>query len=119
MKLQTQHALTNLRSAAGVTAARLAVNGLDEANAQAVGDELARLAETVGTAELRLDLCDLDYLSSVGLGKLLVVHKRLRADDRRLSLHNVRPVAYEVFEVSRLAGLLDVRPAVDESGACA
>ncbi len=119
MPLQTQHAIADVRAAAGVTAARLTVKSFDDANAQAVGDELLRLADTVGAAELRLDLCALEYLSSAGLGKLLVLYKRLRAAGGRLSLCKVRPVVYEVFEVTRLTGLFDVCPAGGEARACA
>ncbi len=119
MLLQTQHAIADVRTVAGATSARLAVNTLDEANAQAVGDALSGLADAAGAGELRLDLSDLQYLSSAGLGKLLVLYKRLRAAGGRLSLCKVRPVVYEVFEVTRLTGLFDVCPAGDESRACA
>ncbi len=119
MLLQTQHAIADVRTVAGATSARLTVTSFDDANAQAVGDELLRLADTAGAAELRLDLCALEYLSSAGLGKLLVLYKRLRAAGGRLSFCKVRPVVYEVFEVTRLTGLFDVCPAGDESRACA
>jgi anti-anti-sigma factor len=51
------------------------------------------------------------YLNSSALGLLLQLHKRLRARGGRLVVSNLAPQMYEVFEVTRLHTLLDIRPA--------
>jgi anti-sigma B factor antagonist len=104
------HVLSDVRTAAGVTAARLNTKTLDHTNAPVVGDELLRLAAAVGSGELHLDLAQLEYLSSSGLGKLVALLKRLRATGGKLRLCNVRPAVYEVFAMTQLTRLLNVQP---------
>ena len=115
MSLHAQLTLLDVR-AAGVTAARLNAKSFDQANARAVGDELSRLADAAGAGELHLDLAPLERLSSAGLGKLLLLYKKVRAAGGKLSLHNARPAVYGVFAVTRLTGLFNVRP--HEGAAC-
>ena len=114
--LQTKQAVSDVRTAAGVTAARLDVRHFDETQAQPAGEQLLRLADAAGAGEVRLDFAAVEYVSSTGLGQLLVLHKRLRAAGGRLSLCNVRPAVYEVFAVTRLTGVFNVRP--QEGAAC-
>jgi anti-anti-sigma factor len=49
-------------------------------------------------------------LTSTGLGKLLVLLKRVRASGGQLAVDNAEPEVYEVFQVTRLVPVLDVRP---------
>lgn len=58
---------------------------------------------------LVLDLGEVTELTADGLGQLVSLHKRLRASGGQLVLCNVGERAYEVFEVTRLIDLLDVR----------
>jgi anti-anti-sigma factor len=85
---------------------------LDDTNAEKVGAELLRVAEERSSAHLLLDLGKVGYLNSTALAKLVGLYTRLRAAGRRLALENVAPHVYEVFHVTRLTTLLDVRPAV-------
>jgi anti-anti-sigma regulatory factor len=48
------------------------------------------------------------------LGKLVGLHKRVRAAGGELTLLNVAGVVYEVFEVTRLHQFLDVRRGPDD-----
>jgi anti-anti-sigma factor len=84
---------------------------LDESNVEAVGAELFRAAEEQPSAHLLLDFGKVGYLNSTGLAKLVGLYTRLRASGRRLALENVSPYVYEVFHVTRLTTVLDVRPA--------
>ncbi len=114
----TQPALLEVQTTAGVTTARLNTKALDEANALAVGDELYRLAKEADGGELRLNLAALEYLSSAGVGILLLLHHKLRGAGGRLNLRNVHPAVYEVFEVTGLVDLLDVHPAAEVGCGC-
>jgi anti-anti-sigma factor len=97
------------RKAGDVTLATVLAHDLSEANAQAVGQTLARLVEGVARPRLWLDLGRVRSLTSTALGKLVGLHKRVRAAGGDLALLNVTDFVYEVIEVTRLHQLLDVR----------
>jgi anti-anti-sigma factor len=92
-----------------VTHARLNVTSLNESDVWRVGPQLLGLAAGEGP-DLRLDLGPVEYLTSSGLGLFLALHERVRAGGGRLSLHNVGDLVYELFAVTRLTTVLDVRP---------
>jgi anti-anti-sigma factor len=73
-----------------------------------LGEELLPLVGEV-EGEMMLDFAPVDFLSSLGLGMLIRLHKALQAQGSRLAVRNVAPQIYEVVEVSKLTALLDVR----------
>jgi anti-anti-sigma factor len=73
--------------------------------------EAVRLPAEAAGARLHLDLSGVRIPSAGGLGGLVRLHTALRARGGRLVLLNVRPWAYEVFAVTRLTEVLDVRAA--------
>jgi anti-anti-sigma factor len=62
------------------------------------------------SVRLRLDLADVRVATAGGLGQLVRLHKALRARGGKLTLRNVEEPVYEVFRVTRLTEVLDVRP---------
>ena len=54
------------------------------------------------------DLAELDYISSAGLGVLLVAHKRLMRSGGRLKLINVNKHIHDVFHYSGFLKLFTV-----------
>src|SRR5689334_7232343 len=86
---------------------------LNETNARTVGSQLLALAEQPGRRELLLDLRNVDYMSSTGLGQLLALHKKLRALGGRLVLAHATPLIREIFAVTHLDGVLDLRAGED------
>jgi anti-anti-sigma factor len=74
------------------------------------GDGLIPLIEATAQPQIALDFRQVYFLSSFGLTLLLTLHKRLAASGRRLTLFNLQPHVYEVFSVTRLNSVLDVRP---------
>ncbi|HEV3261884.1 MAG TPA: STAS domain-containing protein [Gemmataceae bacterium] len=82
---------------------------LDEANIQAIGGELSRLVDRLADRRLHLDLAKVRFLSSTWLGKFITILKSLRAAGGQLTLYNTDAQIYEVFEVTRLTQLLDIR----------
>jgi anti-anti-sigma factor len=80
-------------------------------DAEPVLDSLLELAHTGKGRELRLDLSDLEYVTSAGLGMFVSLNRAVTAAGGRLSLFNVRPTVYEVFALTRLTSILDVRAA--------
>jgi anti-anti-sigma factor len=101
--------LLQVRQAGHLTLAVVLTDDLSEANAEALGEELSRLLEGAARPRLRLDLARVRFLTSTVLGKLVGLHRRVRAAGGELTLLNVTGVVYEVFEATRLHQLLDVR----------
>jgi anti-sigma B factor antagonist len=92
---------------------------LDEENAAAVGEHLLVLVEGLQAGRLLLDFGNVTYLSSSALGLLLRLRKALHARGGRLTLCHLAPQVYEVFEVTKLHTLFDIRQgegAADRAG---
>jgi anti-sigma B factor antagonist len=83
---------------------------MDEEYCQSTQDRLLNVAEQQAQGPVILDMGNVVALSSVALGALVKLHRRLKALGRRLTLCNLSPEVYEVFEVTRLDTLLDIRP---------
>jgi anti-sigma B factor antagonist len=58
-----------------------------------------------------LDLTNLEYVSSAGLGVLLKTHKRLMGSDRGLKLINVNHHIHDIFRYSGFDKLFEIVPA--------
>jgi anti-anti-sigma factor len=84
---------------------------LDTVKALAMGDYLLALAGKLGRGRLELDLGNVRYLCVTSLGKLIALDRRLRAAGGHLTLLHVAPTVYEVFEVTHLTTVLDLREA--------
>ena len=82
---------------------------LDDANIQEIGQELYQLVDEEGCDRLLLNLCDVDFLASSALGKLITLQRKMKARGGVLKLSNVRPEIYEVFAITRLNAKFDIR----------
>ena len=82
---------------------------LDEANIQEMGEELFRLVEKENRKLLLLNFASVEFLSSAALGKLITLDKKVKAHGGRLKLSNIRPEIREVFTITRLDKLLDIK----------
>ena len=56
-----------------------------------------------------VDMADLEYISSAGLGVLLSTHKRLMTGDSGLELVNVNPHIADIFRYSGFDRLFVIR----------
>ena len=90
---------------------------LDEANIQELGAELFTLVEKEGRTKLLLNFSSVDFLSSAALGKLITLDKKVKAHGGKLKLTNIRPEIYEVFVITNLNKLFDIKE--DEADALA
>jgi len=84
---------------------------LTEGTALVLDGLLRRVAAECGGRELVLDFSNVVFVSSAGLGVLLGLHNRLQAAGGSLVLRDLDDTVYEVFEVTRLTTLFDVRRA--------
>jgi anti-anti-sigma factor len=88
-----------------LTTFRISHKTFDGQSGQAVAKRLRRHANE----RVRLDFRHVEQVTASGLGQLVEFHKQLRAIGGRLTLVNVRAMPYEVFEVTHLTRVLDVR----------
>jgi anti-anti-sigma factor len=65
------------------------------------------LANLTG-CHLLLDFTNIERITSVELGTLIQLHKRLAAGGGRLTLFNLRTEVYEVFTATRLHTVLGI-----------
>jgi anti-sigma B factor antagonist len=90
---------------------------LDEASIQELGQELFQLVEEYGRKKLLLNFSAVEFLSSAALGKLITLDKKTKANGGKLKLSNIRTEIYEVFAITKLNKLFDIRD--DEADALA
>ena len=90
---------------------------LDEANIQELGQELFDLVEQEQRSKLLLNFSTVEFLSSAALGKLITLDKKMKAHRGKLRLSNIRPEIYEVFAITQLNKLFDIKD--DEADALA
>jgi len=78
-----------------------------------------RLVEMVsqGARRILVDLNDVDFLDSTGLGVLVGVLKRVRSHEGELTLICGRPRILKVFEITGLTKVFSIRPTVDAATA--
>ena len=80
-----------------------------EENIQEVGDQLYSLVEEEGHSQLLLNFGNVQYLSSAALGKLITLDKKVKQHGGRLKLSGIRPQIYEVFAITKLNKLFDIK----------
>jgi anti-sigma B factor antagonist len=90
---------------------------LDDLNIQELGRELSRLVEVENRKRLLLNFSAVQFLSSAALGKLITLEKKVKAADGSLKLCNIQPEIYEVFAITKLNRLFDIKE--DEADALA
>ncbi len=69
----------------------------DAARAEEAGRTLEGITETC-----TVDMTDLDYISSAGLGVLLSAHKRLLDSGHKMTLKNMNPHIRRILQISGL-----------------
>ena len=88
---------------------------LDEANIQIIGSQLFALIDEDGRRKVILDFSMVEYLSSAALGKLIIMDKKAKAAKAKLRLCCIRPDIYEVFELTRLNKVFDIKGTQEEA----
>lgn len=104
--------VTNLSGTAGdVSMVRFLDRKIIEAaNIQELGDELFALVERDSKKNVILNFNNVEFLSSAALNKLIILDKKIKAHSGKMRLCNLRPEIYEVFAITRLNQLFDIKP---------
>ena len=90
---------------------------VEDINIQQLGQEMFHLVEVGNCDKVLLNFASVDFLSSAALGKLITLDKRVKAHGGLLKLSNIRPEIFEVFAITKLNRLFDIKD--DEADALA
>ena len=90
-------------------------NILDEANIQAISEEITGEIEKALTPRLLISFSNVDHLSSAALGALITINNRVKEKSGQLHLANIDPQIYEVFVITRLNKLFNIHDTTDEA----
>jgi anti-anti-sigma factor len=88
---------------------------IDAANIQELGDELFALVEKEQRKNLVLNFASVEFLSSAALNKLIILDKKVKAHSGKMRLCNLKPEIYEVFAITRLNQLFDIKNTEQEA----
>jgi anti-anti-sigma factor len=90
---------------------------IDEAEIQELGQVLYDMVERDDRKKIVLNFANVEFLSSAALGKLIGFDKRAKQHAAELILSNIRPEIYEVFAITKLTKLFQIKD--DEADALA
>jgi len=82
---------------------------LDEASIQELGVELFGLVEQLNRKSILLNFTGVEFLSSAALGKLITLDRKVKAAKGRMKMSNIRPEIFEVFQITKLNKVFDIR----------
>jgi anti-sigma B factor antagonist len=82
---------------------------LDEASIQELGVELFGLVEHDNRKSILLNFSNVEFLSSAALGKLITLDRKVKTAKGRLKMCNIRPEIFEVFQITKLNKVFDIR----------
>ena len=92
-------------------------NILDEANIQAINEEITSEIEKSDTPKVLISFSNVDHLSSAALGALITINNKIKEKGGELHLANIDPQIYEVFVITRLNKLFNIHETTDEARA--
>jgi len=90
-------------------------NILDEANIQAINEEITAVIEQADIPKVLISFSNVDHLSSAALGALITINNKIREKQGQLHLANIDPQIYEVFVITRLNKLFNIHDTTDEA----
>jgi anti-sigma B factor antagonist len=90
---------------------------VEDISIQELGHEMFQLIDAEKRGKVLLNFSSVDFLSSAALGKLITLDKKMKAHGGQLKLSNIRPEIYEVFAITKLNRLFDIKD--DEADALA
>ncbi len=82
---------------------------VDELEIQELGDELTSLIEKDNRSALLLNFDGVRFLSSAALGKLIKLDQLVKQHESKLKFSNIRADVYEVFKITKLDTVFDIR----------
>jgi anti-anti-sigma factor len=74
-----------------------------------LGTELFGLVELENRKSLLLNFAGVEFLSSAALGKLITLDRKVKSNKGRMKMSNIRPEILEVFQITKLNKIFDIR----------
>ena len=62
------------------------------------------------TKKMVLNLCEVDFINSSGLGALVSILKDVRNSQGTMKLTNLAPYVKEIFDITQLSNIFDIFP---------
>ena len=104
------HARLQVTEVGDVTVVRFNDQRILDANTiEELGGELFGLVEDDNLQRLLLDFTSVEFLSSAALNKLIILDKKVKASGGKLKLCSLRPEIAEIFAITRLDKLFDIK----------
>ncbi len=83
---------------------------LDESVIRQIGSEFEKLTtEAAAERKLLLNFDRVTFMSSAMIGQIMKLYKKAKADGVAMKLCSIDPAILEVFKITRLDKLLDIR----------
>ena len=82
---------------------------VEDINIQELAQEMFQLVEKDRREKILLNFSSVEFLSSAALGKLITMDKKVKAGGGMLKLSNIKPEIYEVFAITKLNRLFDIK----------
>ena len=82
---------------------------IDPESIQEMGQELFDLVENDNRQKLVLNFSNVEFLSSAALGKLITFEKKAKRQDAQLILTNISPEIFQVFAITNLDKLFQIK----------
>jgi anti-anti-sigma factor len=90
--------------------ATIGLNGRFDFGAHRAFREIyAAALESAQVRELEVDLAEVDYLDSSGLGMLLMLREKAQAANKTVSLRNCRGAVRQVLDIANFAKLFTIK----------
>jgi len=100
----------------GVTVVRfLDAKILDELAITDIGEQLKAIVKRADVPKLVLDFSTVTHMSSIALGVLITLHKRIQEKQGKLRLACIQPAIYEIFVITRLKEIFQIHPSVEDA----
>ncbi|WGI21702.1 STAS domain-containing protein [Amylibacter sp. IMCC11727] len=96
-----------------ITVAKLCATRLDAARAVRFKEGLREISEA-GAGHIVLDMTDIDFMDSSGLGAVVTVMKHM-GRDKTLELAALRPAVGKVFKLTRMDSVFGIYPSVEDA----
>ena len=82
---------------------------LDEVAIMEIGDQLIALISRTDQPRLVLDFQNVRHMSSSALGMLVTIRKQIKDKSGLLRLCNIQPTIHEIFTITRLGEIFDIK----------
>lgn len=99
----------SVQQAGDITLVKLLIADLSWSAAESIGNQLLAMAREQWRRQLVIDMNRIRFLTAAALGKLVILAKELAASGGRLTLENVDRDAFEIFAITNMTAILDVR----------